>query len=109
MFHVGQLVACIDGSAFNAMPEGWPRPKQGGVYEVGCLHDDVGGIPHIGLVELSNIIVSYGPFKEQVHMAFVAAAFRPVSARNVAIVDALKNLPPLDELEPPTPDERPMQ
>lgn len=110
MFHVGQFVTCIDDGAFQRnVPAGWARPKRGEIYEVATA--ELRPSPLLLMLGLAEI----PPFtccdncRRIITQMWDASAFRPVSKQSIAIVEALKNLPPLDALDPPTPDERPME
>lgn len=109
MFHVGQFVTCLDGGQYGMPYADWPCPKTGHVYEISdvSLCSD-GCHTFLRLVEFP-IFNDMRRGIYGVDVKFKADYYRPVARHNVAIIDALKALPPLDELDPPTPDERPMQ
>lgn len=110
MFHVGQWVKCSNRVCFcEDVPPGLAHPHEGDICEIVDIRIDALGQQMLEFREFPPLLISLTGKVRKVPVRWIAAAFDPLPAFNVAIVEALKNLPPLDELEPPTPDERPMQ
>lgn len=98
-FRVGQDVVCLrDYSRPINISYSGPLPTKGGVYTVRAL--DYCQIWQSGVVYLDEFLLPKNPLGDE--YGFPAADFRPLTRRNIEIVEALK-APPPEQVEPLSP------
>ena len=100
MWHVGQPVQCIAEANEWWLPDGFPIPKKGEIYTVRTI-EEKWGIVLLALEEICNPLASPDGAED---FGYQAQAFRPLTKRNIEIVESLKARPSAD-LEPLAPIE----
>lgn len=108
-FRVGQLVCCIkEGVWKKANREGFIHPDKGGIYTIRTIESAVApGYEGRILLRFEEIINEpcrfLDGFKE---IQWLGDWFRPLTRRNIEIVESLKAPPPADlDLDPLRPEE----